>query len=361
MAKIEVLHCAETIKGGVATYLRELLPLQVSAFGADAIAVIIPSSQRAELPCIPGVKILSYCDRKNRTFNALSIAKFTTGFLRTNPTKTVHIHSTFAGATLRPLIWVLFRKLKVVYCPHGWAWDRPMTHWKRYLTILFERILSVLCNRIVCISQHEKNTALAIGINESKLSVVLNGLGNAPTPNYSEQIAWPIGEKKLLFIGRFDNQKGVDIFCDALRLLDYRASGLLVGDYVLGDSKKLTLPSNSKQLGWLTSEKLQTIYASADALIVPSRWEGFGLVAAEAMRAELPVIASNVGGLPEVVEDKVTGLLIPPNDVQSLVDAVNSLDPDSMRKMGELGKIRFDNCFIIERAHHEILELYSNL
>lgn len=361
MAKIEILHCAETIKGGVATYLRELLPLQVKTFGADAIAVIIPMSQRAELPCIPGVKILSYCDRKNRIFNALSLANSTTNFLRTNPTKIVHIHSTFAGASLRPLISLLFRRLKVVYCPHGWAWDRPMVNWKRHLTIQVERALSVFCKRIVCISQHEKNTATAIGIDENKLSVVLNGLSNTPRPNHFEQVIWPKGEKRLLFIGRFDNQKGVDIFCDALKLLDHRASGLLVGDYVLGDSNELTLPSNTQQLGWMTSEKLQSIYASADILIIPSRWEGFGLVAAEAMRAGLPVIASNVGGLPEVVEDKVTGLLIPPNDVQSLVDAINSLNTDSLKRMGALGKTRFDNHFTIERAHDEMLELYSNL
>ena len=361
MAKIQVLHCAETIKGGVATYLRELLPLQVKTFGLDAIAVIIPMTQRAELPCIPGVKILSYNDKKNRILNALSIAKLTIGFLRDNPTKIVHIHSTFAGATLRPLIWTLFRNLKVVYCPHGWAWDRPMVYWKQYLTIGIERALSVFCKRIVCISQHEKKTALAVGINENKLSVVLNGLDNAPTENIPDNITWPKGEKKLLFIGRFDKQKGVDIFCDALRFLDHRASGLLVGDYVLGDSNELTLPSNCLKLGWLSSEKLQSIYASADALIVPSRWEGFGLVATEAMRAGLPVIASNVGGLSEVIEDKVTGVLIPPNDVQSLVDAVNCLDLHSLKKMGASGKNRFDNHFTIERVHNEILELYRSL
>ncbi|WP_369781564.1 glycosyltransferase [Pseudomonas sp. WC2401] len=100
-----------------------------------------------------------------------------------------------------------------------------------------------------------------------------------------------------------------------------KASGIIVGDYVLGDSEQLELPSNARHIGWLTAEDLQSLYLTADILIVPSRWEGFGLVAVEAMRAGLPVIASNVGGLAEVVEDNATGILIDPNSVQALVDA----------------------------------------
>ncbi|MFJ3428866.1 glycosyltransferase [Pseudomonas fragi] len=361
MANIEILHCAETIKGGIATYLRELLPLQAETFGAEAIAVIIPESQRTELPSLKGVKILTYKDKKNRALNSISIAKVTAHFIRENPTKIVHIHSTFAGVTLRPLIWILYRKVKAIYCPHGWAWDRPMSRWKRTLTIWIEKALSHLCKRIICISQHEKNTAIKIGINESKLSVVLNGMGCAPCPSTKQYAAWPGSGRKLLFIGRFDNQKGVDIFCDSLRQLKNKASGIIVGDYVLGDSEQLELPSNARHIGWLTAEDLQSLYLTADILIVPSRWEGFGLVAVEAMRAGLPVIASNVGGLAEVVEDNATGILIDPNSVQALVDAINRLSLESLKEMGMLGKLRFSQCFTIQRVHHELLGIYHNL
>lgn len=361
MANIEILHCAETIKGGVATYLRELLPLQAETFGAETIAVIIPESQRAELSSLRGVKILSYRDTKNRALNSLSIAKLTADFLRTNTTKIVHIHSTFAGATLRPVIWILFRKLKVIYCPHGWAWDRPMSSWKRKLTIWIEKALSLLCTRIICISQHEKNTAIKAGINEPKLSVVLNGMGCAPSPSTKKHSDWPESGIKLLFIGRFDNQKGVDIFCESLRRLKNIANGILVGDYVLGDSEHFELPSNAKQLGWLNAEDLQDLYLTADILVVPSRWEGFGLVAVEAMRAGLPVIASNVGGLTEVVEDNSTGVLIDPNNAQALVDAINSLSLESLKEMGRLGELRFKKHFTIQRVHNELLGIYIKL
>lgn len=361
MTEIAILHCAETIKGGVATYLRELLPLQVEAFGAGAIAIIIPASQICELPAVPGVLILPYKDKKNRVLNSLQIAKNTYAFLRKNPAKIVHIHSTFAGITLRPLINFCFKDIKIVYCPHGWAWDRPMANWKLKLTTLIERTLSFFCHRIICISEHEKSTAIRAGIKEKKLVVVLNGISSAiPTPS-SELPSWPYGNKKLLFIGRFDYQKGVDIFCEALTLLDYRASGILVGDFVLSDSDQVLLPKNARQIGWLKPHELQVLYQSADILVIPSRWEGFGLVATEAMRAGLPVIASSVGGLPEVIDHDKTGLLVQPCNAQTLADAVNSLDRNSLIDMGISGKKRFNELFTIERAHKELLLAYNSL
>lgn len=361
MTEIAILHCAETIKGGVATYLRELLPLQAEAFGAGAIAVVIPASQSCELLAIPGVLILTYEDKKNRALNSFQIAKTICIFLRKNPTKIIHIHSTFAGVTLRPLIHLFFRNIKIVYCPHGWAWDRPMAKWKRTLTILVERTLSFFCQRIICISEHEKNTALNAGIKETKLVVILNGISSTIQPCKSAPPTWPNDGKKLLFIGRFDYQKGVDIFCEALKLLDYRASGILVGDYVLSDSDKVQLPDNAHQIGWLKPHELQALYQSADVLVIPSRWEGFGLVAAEAMRAGLPVIASSVGGLPEVVDNDNTGLLIQPCNAQTLAHAVNSLDLESLNLMGMAGALRFNKLFTIERVHKEMLSAYHSL
>ncbi|EPJ96495.1 glycosyltransferase-like protein [Pseudomonas psychrophila] len=358
---IEVLHCAETIKGGVATYLKELIPLQRFHFGANNIAIIIPDSQRDELTPVEGVIILSYPDRKNRLLNSLAIAKATRAFLLKNPAKIVHIHSTFAGASIRPLLRLSFRDLKVIYCPHGWAWDRPTSIWKRQCTIWVERLLSTCCDRIVCISQHEKNTALRAGIKKSKLVVILNGIRESTENSVVEPPCWPKGNLKLLFVGRFDHQKGVDVFCSALTLLGKNACGILVGDYVLGDTKRLEIPQNVNHVGWLKSNQLQNLYATADILIIPSRWEGFGLVATEAMRAGLPVIASKVGGLPEIVEHLNTGLLVSPCHTKELVEAINSLDAETLISMGKSGRERFEQMFTIVRVHEELLNTYKAL
>lgn len=362
MSSFEILHCAETVKGGVATYLKELLPLQVGFFGLGKVSLIIPKSQSIEIIPIDGVNIHTYDDCNNRVLNSLKLAQKVKQVLQERSINIVHVHSTFAGVTVRPLSRLFFKKVKVIYCPHGWAWDRPMSAFKRKLTIITEKILSLLCWKIICISQHEKNTALSIGIKESKLIVVLNGISSNVEKSSRKSLssAWPPGDKKLLFVGRFDNQKGVDIFCDALRILGSKASGLLVGDYVLGDSTPINISENTRQVSWVKQHELQTLDTSADILIVPSRWEGFGLVAVEAMRAGLPVIASDVGGLPEIINNNITGILIPPNSVETLVSTIKSLDAYRLESMGQAGKIRFNEKFIIDRVHRELLDIYSN-
>ncbi|KAB0494588.1 glycosyltransferase family 4 protein [Pseudomonas vancouverensis] len=361
MKKIEVLHCAETIKGGIATYFRELLPLQVEALGEGSVGVVIPSSQESELSVPKGVRIFTFPTKNSRISNAFALALVVLKLLKTNQIGALHIHSTFAGASLRPLIKTLSRKVKLVYCPHGWAWDRPMTNRKRKITILVERLLSKFCDRIICISQHEKMLAVQAGISSNKISVVLNGIGDIASPSTTISRDWPIGARKLLFVGRFDQQKGADIFCEALRQLNQDACGVLVGDYVLGDAQKLSIPENVRHAGWLNAHELSDLYASADALVIPSRWEGFGLVATEAMRAGLPVIASEVGGLPEIVVHGKTGLLFKPHCANELIDAIRSLDEKSLLLMGRAGRLRFEELFLVQRTHQEIMNIYQDI
>ncbi|MCY1441645.1 D-inositol-3-phosphate glycosyltransferase [compost metagenome] len=218
-----------------------------------------------------------------------------------------------------------------------------------------------MCDRIICISQHEKKLAIEAGIKIKKISVVLNGINDIKLRPPKTSRIWPSNARKLLFVGRFDQQKGADIFCDALKSLSQEACGILVGDYVLGDSQDLEIPNNVTRVGWLSSSELLELYASADALVMPSRWEGFGLVATEAMRAGLPVIASRVGGLPEIVEHEKTGLLFKPHDVQELVKAIRSLDESSLLTMGKAGRLRFEKLFFVERTHREIMNIYLDI
>jgi glycosyltransferase involved in cell wall biosynthesis len=356
---VEVLHCAETIKGGIATYLRELVICQARDFGADRVAVIVPASQVKELPVPDGVVVLTYPDGASRARNALMLAAAVGRFVRRQNPGVVHVHSTFAGAVVRPLLAVTGRTRRVIYCPHGWAWVRAMPAYARKITQWIERGLAHLSDSVVCISEHERELALEAGISPNKLSVVLNGIAErAPQPE-GPAPDWPEGRRRLLFVGRFDQQKGVDLFCAALRNLGDEAHGVLAGDAVLADARTIKLPANAQAVGWVTPTRLETLFRSADVLVVPSRWEGFGLIAAEAMRAGLPVLAARVGGLPEVVADGETGVLFEPGDVQAMVRAVRRHEPEQWRRMGHAGKARFQNQFTMERVHTQLCELYE--
>jgi glycosyltransferase involved in cell wall biosynthesis len=112
----------------------------------------------------------------------------------------------------------------------------------------------------------------------------------------------------VLFVGRLDRQKGFDVFLDVMARLDGVAEGLAVGDYLVGEADaRVRVPDNVTLLGWRGRTEVQSLYAHADLLIMPSRWEGLPLVALEAMRANLPILATRAGGLAEVIEDGVTG------------------------------------------------------
>ncbi len=356
---LRVIHCAETIKGGIATYLRELLPLQRETFGANGVAVVVPTSQLPELPVPEGVRLVQFDDTHGRVGSALALARKVVSLCRNQQSVIVHVHSTFAGVSVRLALAAFGRHVRIVYCPHGWAWDRPMSPLGRGLTRGVERVLAHLCDSVVCISEYEYRAALESGLPESQLRVVLNGIASHGATPSGDAPSWPAGKWRLLFVGRFDHQKGVDLFCQALSRLGTTASGILAGEAVLASGKNLKLPENAVSVGWLTPSELEFLFSSADVLVVPSRWEGFGLIAAEAMRAGLPVIATRVGGLAEVVIDGETGFLIEPNNVDAIVRAIGRLDSDVLARYGAAARIRVAELFTIDRVHRQLCELYG--
>jgi glycosyltransferase involved in cell wall biosynthesis len=109
--------------------------------------------------------------------------------------------------------------------------------------------------------------------------------------------------------------------------------------------------------------RLAEVYRSFDVLVVPSRLEGFGLVAAEAMAQGVPVVAANVGGLPEVVEDGVTGLLFAPGNPADLADKLSAVLSDLAwaRSLGAAGAQSVRLRFSVRAYRARIAELYRSI
>ena len=95
-------------------------------------------------------------------------------------------------------------------------------------------------------------------------------------------------------------------------------------------------------LGWVANADLPNYFRAARFSVIPSLEEGFGIPAAEAMGCEIPVIASDAGGLPEVVEDSVTGFVVPKGDVQALQEKMRVLlaNKETCTQMGKAGRER---------------------
>ena len=126
-------------------------------------------------------------------------------------------------------------------------------------------------------------------------------------------------------------------------------------------SRELGIAERVHWLGWRADGA--DLIAAFDVLLLPSLWEGFGLVLLEAMSRRVPVIASRVSAIPEVVVDGETGILVDARDAPGLADAMSRLlDDRALRQhMGLLGAARLEARFSIERMVAGTLEVYRKV
>jgi phosphatidyl-myo-inositol dimannoside synthase len=126
---------------------------------------------------------------------------------------------------------------------------------------------------------------------------------------------------------------------------------------------ELGIASDVTFLGWVPNAELPQYYRAAAVSVIPSLEEGFGIPAAEAMGCEVAVVASDAGGLPEVVENGVTGLVVPRGDAQALAHAIGSLlaDPQRRRLMGQAGRERALRLFDWDRSAEQFEEIYREI
>jgi glycosyltransferase involved in cell wall biosynthesis len=239
------------------------------------------------------------------------------------------------------------------------------------------RFTADACDRIVCVSPDVRDHhARLTGLPTRRYTVIPNGIDVDaytcdPGRRQSLRRQWGVGEDRCLlaFVGRLDPQKGVDVLISALSHLGARREPMdvvIAGEGPLEHIVRTYAEvgeggGRCRVLGYV--HNVADVYSAADALVLPSRWEGFGLVAAEAMAAGLPVIGTNVPGLGHVVVHGETGLLVPPDDVQTLADAMAALaaDEDARARYGEAGLERVRRLYDIDRNVAQHAELYEEI
>ncbi len=362
---LRVAHVTEAPLGGVLSYLQEVICDQAKSDGVESVHVLVPEVNAQALKGIddPKVVISSFEHSRGSPLGLLRLAASSVRLMREVQPDVLHVHSTFAGAIVRPCALLVRRRPKIVYCPHGWAFSREGSAQGPIVTV--ERLLALCTDRIVCISDFERREAVSVGISPEKLIVVENGIREIDSSHEGEAATRepPVGSRLMvLFVGRFDRQKGFDTFLEVMRRLGDRAEGLAVGDYLVGQAdQRPAIPDNVTVLGWQPRGEVLRLYRHADLLLVPSRWEGFGLVAVEAMRSRLGVFASRVGGLQEVVADRVTGRLFDQRQEGEIVGMLEEADRETLKRYGERGYGRFLERFTASRMNRRLLELYASL
>lgn len=212
--------------------------------------------------------------------------------------------------------------------------------------------MAPLSDRIVCVSQAASQTLQQSGVSSSRLTVIENGIDlERFSPGRLQK------ERHILAVGRLTRQKGFDVLIDALRGVQARTTILGEGEERAGLESRaaglsITLP------GWTAD--IRPHLAQASVLVIPSRWEGFGLIAAEAMASGVPVVASRVDGLIEVVGD--AGVLVPPEDADALRVALTQLlgDHELRERLRQKGLERASR-FSIQRTVAAYEALYRTI
>lgn len=194
--------------------------------------------------------------------------------------------------------------------------------------------------------------------------------GIDPASNASTQRSFN-GGHHIGIVARLAQQKGYHILIDAMKLVLKQIPDARLT--VVGHEDDLTqaeLSGYALQRGVRGSIEflgfradIATVLSDVDVFVLPSLWEGFGLVLIEAMALGLPIVATRVGPIPEVVVDQVTGLLVSAGSASELAAALVSLfnDPVRAREMGQRGRERAQNHFGVDRMVSEIEQLYTEL
>lgn len=307
---MKVLHIAETVKGGVSTVINSLI-IRNNEYNIQSF--VLAPQEHAEF--IKDNNVITYKRTGRNIYSFICLAIATVKNFKKIQPEVIHLHSSFAGFIVRILFATKIlstRGVKIIYTPHAFPFLMGCSAQKKKLYAKIEIFLSRYTNSIVCTSDYEYNVASQYGINKDKLTRIYNGIDFSNAAKKDTEVVDSFQENKIniLFVGRFDFQKGYDYLLEIIQKLDQRKYYFhIIGDSVLNNVTNKICQGNVKYYGWIANDNLSFYFKSADFLIMPSRWESFGIVAIEAQANALPVLANKNSSLPEVIENGVTGIL----------------------------------------------------
>ena len=244
---------------------------------------------------------------------------------------------------------------------------------------LIERLHSGLVNTgvasiLVNVSRKVLEQAAAAGIRREHMTVIPNGIAPSERerPNGpSVRAELGIGKEDLviLSVGRLVYQKGHEYLIQAMHSISKefpKTTAIICGEGPLRRQLEVQVERLAVQRAVLLPGNrldIERFLAIADIFALPSRWEGLLVALLEAMERALPVVATRVEGVEEVIEDEGQGLLIPPEDARALAEALRTLvaSPGLRRRMGKAGQARVREAYTIDNMCEKYLALMQNL
>ncbi|MCD8131594.1 MAG: glycosyltransferase family 4 protein [Lachnospiraceae bacterium] len=369
--KIRIVHIAQAA-GGVDRYIRLLLKyLNKSKY--ENILICSQDFEKEDynglVTCFEQIEM----QRSIGVADVLAAIKLRSLIKKYHP-DIIYAHSSKAGAVARLANIGLGHPC--VYNPHGWAFNMRCSAKKKWMYKTIERTLSHFCNKIICISQEEKETAIEGRIcSGEKLQVILNGIdiegyeANDQMPLARKDLGIPENAFVVGMVGRMTPQKAPDTFIKAatqIKTIIPEAFFIIVGNgeqesLVCQIAKKHGILDSLLITGWVTDP--MSYIKEFNVATLFSRWEGFGLVLAEYMLARKPIVATRVDAIPEIIEDHVNGLLVGVDNIKEITDAVLEIynDIDLRDDIVENGYKIVHNRYDVKRVAEQHEELFSSV
>jgi len=239
----------------------------------------------------------------------------------------------------------LFSSVKLIAIVHHLRNPLEERIISRRIDMFFEWLFLNLMHKIVVNSEYTKRQVLSLGVNKS-IEVIYPATN---IPKKGERKVLPGEKVNILFVGNLERRKGLDILLRALETMNKQNTDWqlrVVGETSFNHeytkicvdlANKFGISKNVSFLGKIEKVNLDKEYKNADIFVLPSFHEGYGMVIREAASYGLPIIATNVGAIPELVEDGKSAILVEPGDIGGLRNALFRLIKDKeLREM--LGK-----------------------
>lgn len=377
MIKKKIVHIAQSA-GGVAEYLYMFLK---NFKNNDYENILIISQDYEEQldrfkPYTTNIYIVPMIREVKLKEDLKSVVKIRKLLKQIKP-DIVYLHSSKAGAIGRIALAFNF-KTKILYNAHGWYFNAQISNKKKKIFALIEKVLAIKTDKIINISKNEYKSALRNKIaSPKKMCIIENGIDFTKFENsdkYREEIRkrYNINDNEIVIgvVGRLTEQKDPMTSIKAFKLVQeqnknvefmFIGSGEMEND-VLEYARQNNIEDKIIITGWV--HNVEKYIPALDIAILPSKWEGFGLVLIEYMACNKPIIATKTGGITDIIKNEKNGYLIEIENEKQLANSIEKLmkNKEANKNIMDENKIYRQkyNIQTVIKKHMEIFErIYS--
>ncbi|OYQ63073.1 glycosyltransferase family 1 protein [Pseudanabaena sp. SR411] len=273
----------------------------------------------------------------------------------------VATHSSKAGILGR--LAAKITNIPCVFTAHGWAFTDGIPEPNRSVYEVIEKWVEPITDKVICVSENDRQIALKAGMSADKLVMIHYGIEDVP--HHLRSSHQSNDTVRILMVARFDAQKDYATLIKAFKSIENAQLELLGSGPKLEEIKTMVSQMNMTDRvnfrGFCSN--VSEMLPQGDIFTLITNWEGFPYAIIEAMRAEMPIIASQVGGVAESVIDGITGYCVPRGDVETLRNRLEKLVNDAQlrREMGIQGRQKYEAELTLEQMCTKTLNIYQDV